>query len=205
MGKRTLTGNVFIILLLQQFLLAAASALFSEGLHQNGGALKLFLFENFFQPQVGTSHHSRPDLSLCHPRPLLPLRPSKVFFSALSYLFCKASTPPTIAWKLILDAKRGESEGKEEAALERTSWLQDLKYIFSVKSFVLNAVGKVDNLIQVPKNHLLQVLPVSPSPLGPWLTSPQSTLRLESTLLQRAALAMTQNLSPLTRTLSTLS
>ena len=39
--------------------------------------------------------------------------------------------------------RRGESEGKEETALERTSWLQDLKYIFSVKSFVLNAVGEL--------------------------------------------------------------
>jgi len=44
------------------------------------------------------------------------------------------------------DPPRGESEGKEEAALEKTSWMQDLKYIFSVKSFVLNAVGEFGNL-----------------------------------------------------------
>ena len=44
-----------------------------------------------------------------------------------------------------LFTRRGESEGKEETALERTSWLQDLKYIFSVKSFVLNAVGELRN------------------------------------------------------------
>ena len=204
MGKRTLTGNVFI-LLLQQFLLAVVSALSSEALHQNGGECVIIFFEIiFFNLRWGL--RITPGLTLLSallvlfflydpPRSSLPFL---IFFATLQ-------GRPRLPENLFSMQKRGESEGKEEAALERTSWLQDLKYIFSVKSFVLNAVGKVDTLIQVPKNHLLQVLPVSPSLLGPWLTSPQSTLRLESTLLQKAALAMTQNLSPLTRTLSTLS
>jgi len=59
----------------------------------------------------------------------LRITPGLTFLSAILVLF------------FLYDPPRGESEGKEEAALERTSWLQDLKYIFSVKSFVLNAVG----------------------------------------------------------------
>ena len=46
-GKRTLTGNVFI-LLLQQFLLAVVSALSSEALHQNGGECVIIFFEIIF-------------------------------------------------------------------------------------------------------------------------------------------------------------
>ena len=66
-----MTGNVFIILLLQQFLLAAASALFSEGLHQNGGAVKIiFCRINFFNLRWG-----------------LRITPGLTFLSAILVLF----------------------------------------------------------------------------------------------------------------------
>ena len=101
--------------------------------------------------------------------------------------------------------RRGESEGKEETALERTSWLQDLKYIFSVKSFVLNAVGELRNFEFISTILVSQVSPVSPSRLALSPTLPRFTLRLGSSPLGKVVLATMRTSNPLTKTLSTLS
>lgn len=47
-----------------------------------------------------------------------------------------------LVFALLYDPPRGESEGKtEHAQAGRTSYLEDLKYIATVKSFLLNAIG----------------------------------------------------------------
>jgi len=59
----------------------------------------------------------------------LRITPGLTFFAAF------------LVFALLYDPPRGESEGKEESALEHTSYWEDVKYILTIKSFMLNAVG----------------------------------------------------------------
>ena len=153
---------------------------------------------------MGTSHHSRPDLSLRPPRPLLPLRSSQVFYLSFLIFFATLQGRRRLPENLFSMQKGAKARGKRRRPLSARPGCKTSN-IFSPSKVSSSTLSVRLTLIQVPKNHLLQVLPVSPSQREPWLTSPRSTLRLESTLLLRAALATIQIMRPLTRTLSTLS
>jgi len=46
-----------------------------------------------------------------------------------------------LVFVILYDPPRGESEGKKDATNKKSSYIEDLKYIGGVKSFVLNAAG----------------------------------------------------------------
>ena len=78
----------------------------------------------------------------------LRITPGLTFVSAI-LVFALLYDPPRysvdccLALPTELLYTRGESEGKtEQAQAGRTSYLEDLKYIATVKSFLLNAIGQ---------------------------------------------------------------